>query len=202
MSAFIEGKAELLELLANKADGEYADFLHYGITVAHVVCDFFNDSLPFVAGDLNAAQGCDYLHKSANTLAAALRMGLCWSIMMPSTLSLIADLFGGVRLSQRNEFSLVVDLVLMDTERSVPADCLRLLSRSLRVNIYAAPRKKRSVSVCLRLMRVPSACFWLLASVLRVAALIKSIIVYKLSRLVVPYKEQCHSLSEWQLGPT
>ena len=88
-------------MFADEADGKDADLLDDDVVVIHVAGDLLDDPVPLFSRDFDAAKCCDYLSDKVSTLAAALRMGLCWSTIVPSTMSLNADLLGGVMASQR-----------------------------------------------------------------------------------------------------
>lgn len=101
LEALIKLEVEVLQLLADESDGQNRDLLDNQVLVAHVGGDLLRDSLPLLLRDLDAADGCDYLHGPWRTLAAALRMTFSLSIMVLITISFSEDLLAGVSLSQR-----------------------------------------------------------------------------------------------------
>lgn len=101
LERLIKLEVEVLQLLADEANGQNRDLLDNQVLIAHVGGDLLGDSLPLPLRDLDAADGCDYLSGAWGTLAAALRMIFSLSIMVFITISFSEDLLAGVSLSQR-----------------------------------------------------------------------------------------------------
>lgn len=101
LQGFIELEVELLELLADEADGQNRDFFYDEVFVAHVGSDLFGDAFPLLSRYFDAANRCDDLREECDTLAAALRMSLSLSIMVLMTMSLMDDLAAGLSRSQK-----------------------------------------------------------------------------------------------------
>jgi hypothetical protein len=97
----LEDEIELFKLFADETYSQDGDLLDCGVLVFDVVSDFLDDSRPLVLGQFDAADGCNDLGKTMRTLAAALRMSFSGSIMVLRTMSLKADLLGGVMEYQR-----------------------------------------------------------------------------------------------------
>lgn len=59
LQGFIELEVELLELLADEADGQNRDFFYDEVFVAHVGSDLFGDAFPLLSRYFDAANRCD-----------------------------------------------------------------------------------------------------------------------------------------------
>lgn len=101
LECVLEVEVEILELLADEADGEYGDLLDDGVFASDVGSDFLGDAVPLVPWDFNAADCCDDLDGGGGTLAAALRTDFYGSSRVPSTRSLKLRRFGALRVYQR-----------------------------------------------------------------------------------------------------
>ena len=105
LKRLIELEVELLELLADEADGQNGDFLDDEVLVAHVGGDLLGNAFPLLSRYFDAADRCNDLCEKDDTLAAALRMSLSLSIMVLMTMSLNDDLPAGLNLSHKKASS-------------------------------------------------------------------------------------------------
>jgi len=88
-------------LLTDETHSQNRNFFDNRVLVFDVAGDFLDNSRPLIIGQFDAADGCNDLNQTKGTLAAALLMTFSGSIMVLRTMSLKADLLGGVMLYQR-----------------------------------------------------------------------------------------------------